>query len=349
MREIKLSMTPTSLSKYYTCGDGERFRNSILGNEKKFGNNKGCMLKANEAKKKKNAELSYRARKRIRNAVNWLCLLSAPRHSKYSKKRVSTNFRIGFWTLTLPSKQLHSHAEIKKVCLNNFLTVMRQKFKMHNYVWVAELQKNGNIHFHITTDVYVHYYEIRRIWNQSIELLGYVTAYKHTFESMSYEEYAYWRRMKGASDKKKILKSYNHGQNSCWRDPNTTDVKSVRNIKNLAAYLSKYMAKGNLQGSASGIYVDSFKQFNGRRWYLSQSLSKLGTVKIDFDMRVRAIFEKFCKLKDVFRVSRDFVDMVFFRLGTVPKLLKEFLREELLAHALSTGYVFQGDFNLILR
>lgn len=349
MGELKISLTPTSITKYYTIGDAERFRKSLEPKQLKLKKVKSSLEKANEAKKKNNPELSFRSRKRIRNAVNWLSLLSAPRVSKYQKTKVKSNFRIGFWTLTLPCKQMHDHSEIKSKCLNNFLTVMRQKHNMHNYIWVAELQANGNIHFHITTDIYVHYREIRKIWNQSIELLGYISEYSKVFAGMSFKDYKYWRNQNSSAGKKSIGLAYNHGQVTEWKDPNTTDVKSVRHVKELASYLSKYLSKGNEDESKTGIYADSLRSFTGRRWFLSQSLSKLGTVKIDCTMRVRAIFDKFNSLKDAFRVERDFIQMVFFKIGTIPKLLKEFLRQELVSHAIRSGYNFQGDFNLILR
>ena len=349
MSEIKLSITPTSITKYYSIGDAERFRKSLEQQSLKKKYASSSLDKANQAKLKNNPELSFRARKRIRNAVNWLSLLSVPRKSKYSKKANSFKFKIGFWTLTLPTKQLHDHSVIKSRCLNNFLTVMRQKHKMQNYIWVAELQKNGNIHFHITTDVYVHYREIRQIWNQSIELLGYVSEYRKTFESMSFANYKHWRFCQGAKDVQKIKKAFNHGQASRWSDPNSTDVKSVRHVKELASYLSKYLSKGDADKAKTGIYADSLSSFTGRRWYLSQSISKLGTVKINCCMRSRDIFERFKRLQDAFRVERDFIDMVFFKIGTIPKMLKEFLREELLSHAINSGYSFQGDFNMILR
>ena len=39
------------------------------------------------------------------------------------------------------------------------------------------------------------------------------------------------------------LKRFEYGKKTNWSDPNTTDIHSVYKINNLAAYLSKYMAK----------------------------------------------------------------------------------------------------------
>lgn len=349
MSELKLSITPNSICKYYHSGGGGVSRSMSFGRASKLPPSGQIMSEANKAKAKHNPELSPRSRKRIRNAVNWLSLLSAPKRSKYYKGKDSRKFKIGFWTLSLPSKQMHTHAKIKSKCLNNFLTVMRQRHQMRNYIWVAELQRNGNIHFHITTDVYVHYAEIRRIWNQSLQILGYIDQYSNTFGNLTFDEYKYWRCQDRKVDDQVLLKSFNHGQNTRWRDPNTTDVKSVRHVRSLAAYLSKYLAKGEQKQIGSGPYADSLEDFTGRRWYLSQSISRLGTVKIECTMKANQIFNLFKSMRSAFKVERDFIDMVFFQIGALPQMLREFLRQELVSHAIDTGYSFVGDYRLILK
>jgi len=349
MGQINLSITPTSMTKYYTIGDDERFRNSVGLKHEELKRQYKTSSGAVAINTRDNNELSPNARKRIRNSVNWLAYLSGTKESKFFKGKSKKPFSLGFWTLTLPSRQMHTHKEIKSKCLNNFFNTMRAKYHMKNYIWVAELQANGNIHFHITTDIYVHYMEIRRVWNKSIELLGYVSEYQETRKNMSFSDYSYWRIQAGSGEKAKIEKSYNHGQNTNWRDPNTVDIKSVKNIKSMGAYLAKYISKNTNLETKPGPYADSLAEFEGRLWYLSQSLSKLGTVKLFMSVKYRDYFELFRKLRDAFLVQRDFIEMIFFNMGTIPKMLKEFLREELVSHAINTGYHFQCSINSIGR
>jgi len=66
-------------------------------------------------------------------------------------------------------------------------------------------------------------------------------------------------------------------------------------------------------------------------------------------VKYRDYFELFRKLRDAFLVQRDFIEMIFFNMGTIPKMLKEFLREELVSHAINTGYHFQCSINSIGR
>ena len=117
---------------------------------------------------------------------------------------------ITFVTLTLSAKQQHSDNEIKRKCLNTFLIQSRRQFGIKNYLWRAEPQKNGNIHFHILFDRAVNYEKIRDCWNGCQESLSYVSNFE---------------------------KKHGH------RSPNSTDIHSLRNVQDIAEYVGKYMMK----------------------------------------------------------------------------------------------------------
>lgn len=154
--------------------------------------------------------LSRKTRKKIEKAVTWLLFMSKPQryYSEFDLKNYS--MRLNFITLTLPVKQMHSDQEIKDRCLNNFLQVLRNN-KITNYVWRAEAQPfTNNIHFHITTDKYIHYNNVRKWWNQSLNLLGYIEEFEMK-----------WKH----------------------RNPNSTDIHKVKHVKKLASYISKYIGK----------------------------------------------------------------------------------------------------------
>ena len=82
-----------------------------------------------------------------------------------------------FVTLTLPSTQQHSDAEINRACLQPFLQRLKRDYCIENYFWRAEAQENGNLHFHILTDRYIPQRYLQLTWNMSIEALGYLTRY----------------------------------------------------------------------------------------------------------------------------------------------------------------------------
>lgn len=133
-----------------------------------------------------------------------------------------------FITLTLSEKQKHSDNQIKRDMLGAFVKTIQRDHKNIYYFWRAESQQNGNIHFHIITDRYIHHKRIRDIWNRIQENKGYLDKYKKE-----------------------------HGHNS----PNSTDVRTAANTKNFIEYVLKYSLKeeknrkikGRLWGLADGL------------------------------------------------------------------------------------------------
>lgn len=164
----------------------------------------------NEAGKPANetgGKISLNAKKRIMNAVNWLYYLSKEKITK--KGQYFFKFRINLITLTLPSAQAHPDKFIKNELLNEFLEWMRYN-GAKSYIWKAEPQKNGNIHFHITTNKFLHWQKIRDKWNKICGKHGYIEPF---------------------------YKQYGH------INPNSTDVHSIKKVKKLAAYIAKYLTK----------------------------------------------------------------------------------------------------------
>lgn len=123
-------------------------------------------------------------------------------------------FKINFITLTLPHHQgKWTDKDVKKMCLDTWLKSARRSFGLKSYVWRAERQHNGNIHFHIASDCYIDHVALRHSWNDRLEHCNYISRFEEK-----------------------------HGH----RNPNSTDVHSVRKVRNLAAYLIKYMSKGHI-------------------------------------------------------------------------------------------------------
>lgn len=156
-------------------------------------------------------ELSEKAKRRLVTAMQWMIFLS-PRHSTYCKiQEKKFNFSINFITLTLSSIQVHSDKYIVHKMLRPMLKyLMRKGCKL--YIWKAETQDNGNIHFHITTNHYVYWKSLRNKWNGIQAKHGYMKKY--------FDE---------------------HGDN----EANSTDIHAVKNDKGIIAYMTKYMLKAD--------------------------------------------------------------------------------------------------------
>lgn len=123
----------------------------------------------------------------------------------------SFKWKINFCTLTLSAPQgTLSDVTIKKQMFEPWLRIMREKFKLRSYLWRAERQMNGNIHFHVTTDSWLDLADIRTNWNNQ-------------------------------QNKFHFISEFRESNDSPW--PNSTDVRSTRSINDLAAYMVKYMGK----------------------------------------------------------------------------------------------------------
>lgn len=99
----------------------------------------------------------------------------------YNKMPVETRLfgykRLVMLTVTLSGKQVHDDKFIKKYLLELFLKRLNYTYGMENYFWKAEKQKNGNLHFHIWTDVYIPKESIQEHWNEVQDTYGYLTEY----------------------------------------------------------------------------------------------------------------------------------------------------------------------------
>jgi len=113
-------------------------------------------------------------------------------------------------TLTLPALQAHEDTIVKRLMLSRFLIVAKRKWNVDRYIWRAEKQLNGNIHFHIIADRYIPKDDLRGVWNAILSDHGYIDQ----FEAK-------------------------HGH----RSPPSTDISMIRNIKMAGIYIQKYMTK----------------------------------------------------------------------------------------------------------
>lgn len=325
---LKFSFTPTKAVSFYAPDSYERFQNSLFPS----------VQVANNARP--TPEMSKKAQRRIRNAVNWLTYLSKKRIVRTKDGKVIRGFQIAFVTLTLPTKQMHSHKEITSKCLNRFLTEARRKWQVSNYVWKAELQSNGNIHYHITWDQFVNWSDIRREWNNAISKLGYTAAYQRQMSGFSFEAYHQARKQQGSTNRQRNQEAFNYGQRTQWQDPNTTDVKNVRDVKNLAAYLSKYLSKPAADSQKTGIIADSLKELTGRIWYCSQSISKLKSAVEEYDTQIARYWRYLNRISRQWYAPNEWLEVVYFRLEKIGSNAREFLREILLSHAINQFYPF---------
>ncbi len=109
--------------------------------------------------------LSTRSQKKILSILqNWIDTIDYLNYIN-KKNNIPSNNQIIMITLTLSRPQQHDDQYIKRHLLNRFIIEIMREFTFVNYLWKAEPQKNGNIHFHILVDKYIPKNRLQIIWN----------------------------------------------------------------------------------------------------------------------------------------------------------------------------------------
>lgn len=194
--------------------------------------------------------LSRSAASRMKRAIEYLGLISKSKKVWNPAKFNHFFFKQSFITLTLPERQRHSDNQCKLLLLKPFIDALRKKYPSLSYVWKAERQKNGNIHFHIVTDHYIPIRYINNRWNRILWDNGYLKQYM---------------RQKG------------------HMNAPSAEIRKVRKDQDLSKYMRKYMLKGISKIDTAQVQeeIDSLKNKLAfelsptKRDHLSKSLTKL--------------------------------------------------------------------------
>lgn len=172
----------------------------------------GSVLEENDKRKKNliqnnkekvyNGVLSVKTRSTIKTYTANMILINSKSRKNGKKNSAS------FITLTLPSKQIHQDNEIKRKILQPFLAECKRLDNLKYYMWTAETQENGNIHFHIITPTYIKKENLQERWNRHVDTLGYVSR-------------------------------------SSVKNPPSTHIEGIKQTNKAISYISKYISKGS--------------------------------------------------------------------------------------------------------
>lgn len=112
--------------------------------------------------RKNNGFLSEHAKRKLFKAIDYMVLTSGKKR-KFSKvQNKYINFQVVFVTLTLPSEQRHSDKEITNKLFNQLLIELSKYHGVKRYIWRAEKQENGNIHYHLLINQFIEWSELRK-------------------------------------------------------------------------------------------------------------------------------------------------------------------------------------------
>jgi glycosyltransferase involved in cell wall biosynthesis len=132
-----------------------------------------------EKNKAYSGSLSAGAKKRMCRAVNLLLMNANLQQFINPITHKKQNFRLAYITLTIPieSRNITPEEAYKKV-FKHFLQWLVRTKKISIYLWKAEQQKRGQLHYHITITSFVHYQEIKDKWNNLLSAVGWLDEYR---------------------------------------------------------------------------------------------------------------------------------------------------------------------------
>lgn len=187
--------------------------------------------------------LSMQASRKLTKAADYLCYMATPADQFDRFKGKNCKFRLTFVTLTLSSSQIHSDIIIKNLFLNQFFTEAKKRWSITRYVWRAEKQLNGNIHFHVLTDRFIPWSELRDVWNRIQNKLGYVNRYRENLKKFHATGFQLRKDLLKVWPADAQHRAYIAGCKTDWNNPNSTDIHGLRHVGNVKRYIAKYMSK----------------------------------------------------------------------------------------------------------
>ena len=230
---------------------------------------------ANLTRGEYNGFMSPKTKSKVKRYIDtWLQAVETIKRRKI-KNSLDKNPYIAFVTLTLQSKQIHTDNEIKAKCLTPYIETLKRKYNVRNYFWRAEAQANGNIHFHLLIDSFIKWESVREEWNKCTEKLNYITEFE---------------------------KKHGH------RDPNSTDIHSLDEIRSVTHYVIKYCCKS-----------DGYRPIKGRIHGCSDTIRDLKPYEFVIELEDHELIEKATEYKNAYVLN----DVCFTYIGLpVYKFLK---------------------------
>lgn len=227
--------------------------------------------------KEYNGYISSSTTKRIGNMVENLIFGIESFQDKYKGKVGSTQIQPTFITLTLSYMQIQNDNYIKRNLLMRFIEILKKEKGIQNYIWRAEPQENGNIHFHIIIDRFINWQYIRQKWNSIQEKYDYIDAFEQK-----------------------------HGH----RNPNSTDIHSLKKVNNIAAYICKYMVKNK-----------PLRKIEGRIWGCSSNFHSIKNPRIEVTEEIIEEIELLVKEGSLYKKTLEYCTIFRYKKSQICKTI----------------------------
>jgi hypothetical protein len=255
-------------------------------------------------------------RKRMVRAITLMCQAVKP---KWIFNEVTGRYqyhRLSFITLTVSNSRNITAKQGYQLLLSHFLQWLRRTKGVKMYIWKAELQQRGQLHYHLTMPNFIHWREIRDKWNELQREAGLL------------DEYA---------EKHKHF------------DPNSTDVHETRSVKNMAGYLVKELTKsisarkhkakkvvesliqaGEIPADKKQQFIDEYTgdemKTEGKLWDCSDNLSGSKYFSVELSSEHDRLLKHMLENNECRELVGDFWKVIYFTdaaRGSPPDLLNE--------------------------
>lgn len=282
--------------------------NGNNGREKKQRTEAQLANEANLTRGERNGFMSYKTKANVKTLVDIFLFLSQQLEANRMRLNPNLGYKqrkchVTFCTLTLPSEQKHDDKFIRRYLLDKFIRILKDKYGVTLYLWVAEAQANGNIHYHILLDKFIENVpkpkyakvplELTKEWNKLLNTYGYIQAYAENMRELhkngfvfnpklEKEVYTYSKKTgkyeagKEPIDVEKQFQAYLQGEATNWSQPNTVDIHKLKDMGSIKGYVCKYLCKND--GSDT-----SRRKIESRLWGCANELKNIAGYEQPFD------------------------------------------------------------------
>lgn len=213
-----------------------------------------------------NGYLSKSAKKKLKMYIE--AMINGKKWQQQQRKQSQkANHCFTFCTLTLSDYQGDiTDNFVKKKMLGWFLARMRDTYFLKNYLWKAEKQDNGNVHFHIIMDVAIHWRKIRDLWNRIQDYYGFLNRYQaerlQAYPERKFRFFGKWKKRGKITSVQEQRKYFENQRKRDFKDANSTDIHSLQGVKDVASYITKEFTSDKQAG------------IGGRLWNCSDKLKQ---------------------------------------------------------------------------
>jgi hypothetical protein len=170
--------------------------------------------------------------------------------------------QLGFMTLKMPDdKVMYDAALISKKCLAPLMQWLNRQHGFKNGVWKAELQKRGQLHYHVIIDCYVDCKELNKKWNYLLK--------KHGFMDNHFAKFGH------------------------WQPTNSTNIRAVYKEKKICEYLVKEVTKVKQnKASVNGKVWDCSISLKGNKHFKAERVMTTRGGQFHYDALFKELVKK---------------------------------------------------------